>query len=129
TSFTVTSPTQIAAVAPPYVEGTLDVTVTTNGGTSSITGGDQYTYWTPTPPSVTRLSPTSGSTAGGTTVTVIGAGFTWATSVRFAGLLATSLKVLSDTKITVVSPAHLQAGPADVIVYSQYGMSATSAAD
>ena len=44
TSFTVTSPTTITATAPAEAAGTVNVTVTAPGGTSAITGVDQYTY-------------------------------------------------------------------------------------
>src|SRR5262249_4871611 len=42
-SFTVDSATQITATSPTGV-GTVDVTVTTAGGTSAITSGDRFTY-------------------------------------------------------------------------------------
>ena len=42
------------------------------------------------PPTVTSLSPNSGSTAGGTNVTITGANFTGATSVTFGGNAATT---------------------------------------
>ena len=65
TTLTVTSP---AAGA-----GTLDVTVTTAGGTSAITAADHYTYVAA--PTVSGVSPSQGSTAGGTTVTITGTNF------------------------------------------------------
>src|SRR5215831_13944634 len=42
-SFTVNSATQITATSPAGV-GTVDVTVTTAGGTSAISSGDRFTY-------------------------------------------------------------------------------------
>src|SRR5262249_7626496 len=42
-SFTVDSATQITATSPTGV-GTVDVTVTTAGGTSAISSGDRFTY-------------------------------------------------------------------------------------
>ena len=131
TSFTVTSPTSITAVTPAHVEGTVDVTVTTTIGTSSAAAGDQFTYTTPpppTPPSVTAVSPPSGPTAGGTTVTITGSKFTGATFVRFASLTAPSFSVLSDTTITAVSPSRA-AGAVDVTVSDAYGTSAKSPGD
>ncbi len=44
TSFTVHSPTSITAVAPPG-SGTVDVTVTNSGGTSTATSADKFTYF------------------------------------------------------------------------------------
>jgi len=44
TPFTVDSATQITATAPAGASGTVDVRVTTQGGTSPVTPADQYTY-------------------------------------------------------------------------------------
>ncbi|HWC34413.1 MAG TPA: IPT/TIG domain-containing protein, partial [Mycobacteriales bacterium] len=74
------------------------------------------------------VSPSSGSTKGGTTVTVTGSGFTGATAVTFGATAATSYTVVSDTQITVVSPAH-SAGTVNVSVTSPYGKSGVVAAD
>jgi hypothetical protein len=46
-SFTVVSSTEIIATVPQGVPGTVNVTVTTAGGTSAITPADQYTYISP----------------------------------------------------------------------------------
>ncbi len=44
-SFIVNSPTSLTAIAPPAVSaGTVDVTVTSFGGTSAMTSADQFTY-------------------------------------------------------------------------------------
>jgi hypothetical protein len=43
-SFTVKSGTEITAVSPPGTPGTVDVTVTTAGGTSATSTNDQFTY-------------------------------------------------------------------------------------
>ena len=51
---------------------TVDVTVTTAGGTSPVTPGDQFTYVAPAIPAITTISPTSGPTTGGTAVTITG---------------------------------------------------------
>jgi hypothetical protein len=56
-------------------------------------------------PTVILLSPTSGPVAGGTVVTITGTGFTGATAVKFGVNLGTSITVVSDTQITVTSPA------------------------
>jgi hypothetical protein len=52
TSFTVNSDTSITAVAPAESAGTVDVTVTTPGGTSATSSADQYTYYYEQPPGV-----------------------------------------------------------------------------
>jgi len=103
-SYSVVSDTEITAVSPPQPAGTVNVLVTTAGGTSKpAASGDQFTYTTPVPV-ITKISPTSGPSAGGTTVTITGSGFTGATRVTFGSLAATSFMVVSDTEITAVSP-------------------------
>src|SRR4029077_16279893 len=63
TSFTVKSGTSITAVSPAGV-GTVDVTVTTPGGTSATGSADRFSYQAP--PTVTGVSPNEGPAAGGT---------------------------------------------------------------
>jgi glutamate dehydrogenase/leucine dehydrogenase len=127
TSLSVVSDTQITVKSPAGSAGAVDVTVTTPGGTSTTGTADKFTYATPAP-TVTGLSPTSGSTAGGTTVTVTGSGFTGATAVKFGTVAGTSLSVVSDTQITVKSPAG-SAGSVDVTVTTPGGTSATGTVD
>ncbi|HRI98386.1 MAG TPA: IPT/TIG domain-containing protein [Nocardioides sp.] len=78
------------------------------------------------PPTVTAVTPTSGGTGGGTTVTVTGTNLTGATSVTFGGTAGTGLVVGSATSLTVTSPAHA-AGVVDVLVSTPGGTSAASA--
>ena len=56
-------------------------------------------------PSITSVSPNTGPTIGGTTINLIGIGFTGATSVTIGTLPATSFTIDSDTQITAISPA------------------------
>jgi hypothetical protein len=128
TSFTVNSDTSITAIASPQAAGTVDVTVTTPLGTSATSSSDRFTYTAAPAPSVTSLGTTSGSTGGGTSVTISGSNFTGATGVFFGGLAATSFTVNSDTSITAIAPAQF-AGTVDVTVSTYSGTSATSSSD
>ena len=123
-SFTVNSATQITAVSPAAaVSGTVDVRVTTPGGTSAIAGADQFTYVAPPAiPTVTGISPTSGPVTGGTPVTITGSNFTGATKVKFGTAPASSVTWVNATQITAVSPVHA-AGPVDVTVTTVGGTS------
>jgi hypothetical protein len=47
TSFTFVSDSQITAVSPAHLAGTVDVTVTTAGGPSAASAADQFTYTSP----------------------------------------------------------------------------------
>jgi len=44
-SFTVNSATQITAVSPAESTGTINITVTTSGGTSATSAADQFTFY------------------------------------------------------------------------------------
>ena len=63
---------------------------------------------------LTDVTPNVGDVAGGTAVTLTGAGFTSATGATFDGVAATSFVVVNDTSITCVTPAG--AGLIDVVV-------------
>jgi hypothetical protein len=56
-------------------------------------------------PVVTAVSPKSGTTAGGTAVTITGTGFQTGATVTFGGTAASAVVVVSSTRITTVSPA------------------------
>ena len=96
TNVTFVSPTEVTATAPPG-SGTVDVKVTTAGGTSSPVTTDEYTYLAA--PSVTSISPSHGVPAGGKTVKVTGTGFTSGDQVNFGGVLASSSIFVSSTQM------------------------------
>jgi hypothetical protein len=79
-------------------------------------------------PSVTKLAPAKGATAGATKVKITGTAFTSASAVQFGGMPAASFTVNSATSITAVSPAGTT-GAVDVTVTTPAGTSALSAAD
>jgi hypothetical protein len=113
TSFKVKSATLLTAVAPPEVAKAVDVTVTTPNGTSVISSLDHFKFG---PPTVTKLSASSGSILGGATITVTGTGFglgAEATLFKFATTEATTVNCISNTTCTVVVPSHA-AGVVDV---------------
>ena len=105
--------------------GTVDVTVTTAGGTSATSSADQFTYVAA--PTVSGMSPTVGPLAGGTLVTITGTSLTDATAVDFGTTAASSVTSDSATQITLDSPAGT--GTVDVTVTTAGGTSATSSAD
>jgi hypothetical protein len=123
--FTVVSGTEITATSPPG-SGTVDITVATADGGSATSAADQFTYTAPALPQVTGVFPAGGTTAGGTSVTITGTGFTGATGVSFGGMAA-DFTVVSGTQITATSPPG--SGTADITVTTADGTSATSPAD
>lgn len=99
TSFTVQSDTVVQAVVPAG-SGDATVTVTTPSGPGTLAGPAVFSYF-----AVSGVSPASGPAAGGTPVTLTGAGFTRANSVTFGATEAVSFQILSDTQIQAVAPA------------------------
>jgi len=99
----------------------VSVTVTTPGGSASA---GKFTYVTP-PPAVTAISPSSGTTDGGTVVTITGTNLAGATSVSFGGAGGT-IRTDSGTQITVVSPPGK--GTVNITVTTAAGTSAVTAA-
>lgn len=114
------------SVVTPADAGDVDVTVHTAGGTSATSPADEFFFGSV--PTVTGLSSTTGSTAGGGAITITGTGFSGATAVSFGPVAATAMTVVSDTQITATVPPNLP-GTIDVTVSNQAGTSATSAAD
>jgi hypothetical protein len=126
--FTVSSDTAISTTSPAEAAGTVDVTVTTANGTSQVVAADKFSYTAPQQPAVSGVSPSNGTTAGGTSVTVSGSGFTGATAVNFGMVPAASFTVSSDTSISAVVPAE-SAATVDVTVTTANGTSTTGSPD
>ena len=120
--------TQIVATSPFHIAGIVDVTVATAGGTSPDVAGDKFNfeYFTPI---VSNVAPSNGSAAGGTIVTITGQYFLSTQQVYFGSTPAISFQVVSDTKVTAVSPPSASCARVDVTVLSEGLQSATSAAD
>jgi hypothetical protein len=125
-SYAIASSTQMTAVAPASVAGTVDVTVLDAGGASATSTADRFTFVAA--PVVSGVSPRSGSPAGGDPVTITGANLAGATRVTFGGTAA-GFVVNPDGSITAWSPAAEAAGTVDVRVTTIGGTSARTSAD
>src|SRR6202008_3244382 len=101
TNVVVVSPTQITATTPAGSAGAVTVTVTVNGQAGSLASGFTYVA----PPTVTSVSPNTGTTSGGTAVTITGTNFAAGATVTFGSNAATNVAVLSGTQITATTPA------------------------
>jgi hypothetical protein len=108
------------------MSGAVDVTVMTAGGTSAASSADQFTYVAA--PVVSAVAPSSGPTAGGTTVTITGTALANASAVYFGTAKAT-IGTDTNTMIVVTSPSTTKSGAVSVTVMTSGGTSATSAAD
>ena len=97
------------------------------GGAPAASAAQPLTSVTTSSPTVTKVSPSSGPAAGGTTVTITGTNFASPATVTFGGVAATGVQVLSPTQLTAISPAGT--GKVDVRVTAPGGTSAISPAD
>jgi len=82
-------------------------------------------YWELSPdflPTIDKISPGYGPTAGGTPVTIRGYALTDVTSVTFGGVEGTSLNVVHDTQLKVATPAGVDA-TAPVVLHTASGSS------
>lgn len=118
TSVTRVSSTSATCVTPAGVAGAVDVVLSTPGGSATKTGGFSYLAAAPT---VTSVSPNTGTSVGGTPVTITGTNFTGATSVTFGGTAATSVIVVGPTSITCVTPAGTPSAAVAVAVTTPSG--------
>jgi acid phosphatase len=75
-------------------------------------------------PSLSTISPNSGASAGGTSVTITGSGFAAGATVMTGGVPATKVNVLSSTSITSTTPAH-STGSVNVTVTNTNGRGGT----
>jgi len=123
TNVNVTSGTTITATTPAHNEGAVDVTVTNSDGQSAtFTQGFTYAGL-----KITSVSPSTGSTSGGTNVTIKGSAFQSGATVTFGGVAATNVNVVDSTTIVATTPL----GPAteqlmvDVVVKNPDGSTAT----
>jgi hypothetical protein len=122
TAVNVASGTSITAATPVQSAGAVNVVVTnTDGQNGSLSSGFTYVNSAPT---VTAISPASGTTGGGTSITVTGKGFVSGASVTLGGTAAIGVNVSSSTSITATTPAHV-VGAVNVVVTNIDGQSGT----
>ncbi|HEX4793731.1 MAG TPA: IPT/TIG domain-containing protein, partial [Humisphaera sp.] len=110
-------------------------TTSANGTTVAAAGTDRVdnvsivaNNTTTSSPIIGSVSPTSGGTPGGTTVTINGVNLTGTTAVSFGGTPGTNITNVSDSQITVTAPSHA-AAQVDVLVTNGSGSSSATAFD
>lgn len=124
-SVTFVSSTQLTATTPSASSaGAVDVVVM-NPDFQTATRASGFTYTTALPaPTVTAVSPNTGSTAGGTSVTITGANFVGTPSVVIGGANATGEVFVNSTTLTATTPAHAT-GLVNVVVTNPDAQSGT----
>lgn len=76
-------------------------------------------------PTITSVTPSTGPSTGGTSVTINGTNLTGATSVTFGTTAAASFSVVNSTQVTAVTPSR-SAGTVDVSVTTAGGTATSS---
>jgi hypothetical protein len=108
---------------------TFTVTAANGVGTSiSSAPSDAVTPQVPPVPTITSVSPASGTTSGGDAITITGAGFDGASSVVFGTTPAATFTVDSDQTITATTPAEVL-GTVDLQVTTPGGTSGLGPSD
>lgn len=115
TSIIVTGATSIVATTPPHTIGVVPITVTNSDGQGASLAS-AFTYTAATAPTVTSVTPTSGTIAGGIVVTILGANFVTGATVTFGGVAASSVTVSSSGMILATTPAQTAAGVMNLVV-------------
>ena len=101
--FSLTSKNKITVITPAETARTVDVKVTTPGGTSRAVIADKYTYVAK--PRVIAIFPASGPARGGTKITITGTDFNFVKTVLF-GTTPARHKVIDATTIEAMAPAE-----------------------
>ena len=115
--------TTVVVRVPAGTAGVKAVIVTTPAGTATVTGG--YTFYAP--PTITTVSPTTGSIAGGTQVTITGTNLSAVTNVTLGAIEVTPTTKTSTT-IRFITPATNLSGSRAVTVVSPGGTATRNAA-
>ncbi len=111
---TIISDSQISVTVPAGSPGSVAVSVTTAGGTAS---GLSYQYVDA--PTIDSITPASGSTLGGTSVTITGTNLSSTTNVTVGGASA-SFGVINNTTLAIITPAG-SPGAVDIVVTTSAG--------
>jgi len=109
------SSTTIPAGLLPVTAGTTYFYVAWSFDGTTWTPGAVLSFTTVSAPTITSVTPSTGSTLGGTAITINGTGFATGATVTVGGTPAASVVVASSTAITAVTPPGT-AGAQNVVV-------------
>lgn len=104
----------ITAIAPPQAPRTVDITVLSNGGQTTVLGAFTYEssgVW------VDSVEPAFGPLQGGTLVTLRGSGMPADVGVLFGETASTEVTYINEQLVTAVTPAHGEAIVDVTLVY------------
>jgi hypothetical protein len=133
----VVSPTEITATTGgPAKAGTFNLFVIDSGGTSPANAGDDYTYKS-SPPTVSLVSPASGTVNGSTPIRITGTNFVAGATVEIGqgngagptAIAASNVVVVSPTEITATTGGPAKAGTFNLFVIDSGGTSPANTGD
>lgn len=117
--------TTITTTTPIHAAGAVNVIVTNPDG-GSVTAASGFSFTAAAAPTISSpLSPATGGSGGGTSVTITGTGFAPGASVTFGGTKAAFATVTGPAKIIVSTPAHAS-GAVDVFVTNPDGQNSNT---
>jgi subtilisin family serine protease len=117
-------PAFAAAADGSLIDATISIANLANGTYPNDRIGYEFTTALPSPPTITKLSPTSGAV--NSSVTITGTNLRGASTVSFNATKTSSYSIDSDMQITATVPAGATAGPISV---TTRGGTATSASN
>lgn len=110
------SSTELLATTPPNAAGSVDVRVTTPGGTTTLTAAYEYVP----PPTLASIDPRKGPLTGGQTVTILGTNFDQDSTALIGGVTCPTITWNNTNSLTVTTPSGT-AGFRDVVVQNAGG--------
>lgn len=126
TNLTIVDDKTLKVVTPAHAAGTVDVIVKSNDGqTARLKGGFTYLSSQMPAPIINSITPSTGSTAGGTQVTISGNNFVSGLSLMIGSRQAMISSVTSTQIVAVTQPND--AGPVNVVVINPDGQASVLA--
>ncbi|MGZ5476604.1 MAG: IPT/TIG domain-containing protein [Thermoanaerobaculia bacterium] len=126
-SVTFNNANSLSVISPAHDAGDVSLIVSNPDG-QSVTSAGVFTYAVPGP-SISSITPDTGSTAGGTEITISGGSFAAGATVTFGGVAAANVNVVNATTITATTPPGpvniATTASSDVVVRNTDGRSAT----
>jgi heme/copper-type cytochrome/quinol oxidase subunit 2 len=126
-SVTFNNANSLSVISPVHDAGDVSIVVSNPDG-QSVTSAGVFTYAVPGP-SISSITPDTGSTAGGTQITISGGSFAAGATVTIGGVAATNVNVVNATTITATTPPGpvniATTASSDVVVQNADGRSAT----
>jgi heme/copper-type cytochrome/quinol oxidase subunit 2 len=126
-SVTFNNANSLSVMSPAHDAGDVSIIVSNPDG-QSVTSAGVFTYAVPGP-SISSITPDTGSTAGGTQITISGGSFAAGATVTIGGVAATNVNVVNATTITATTPPGpvniASTASSDVVVQNTDSRSAT----